>query len=137
MTLWRHFNTQNSTFVAFWTIFCRFQPFFNNNMEITPIKPCSLHSGDFWKNFSHKFLTSLDFWRQINLPKQHFLNFLEKILQISEFYSNITSIEIIYNFQEVILKQIFPKKLHRFCLLPSFWSLKQHFWAFWRIFDDE
>jgi len=60
----------------------------------------------------------MSFW----LPKQHFLGILRKLKQISAFYSTIkgnlplkTMTVIIYNIQEIILKQIFPQNF------PLFW----------------
>ena len=91
----------------------------------------------FPKNFHH-FSPTTSFWP----PKQHFLSILDKFWQISAFYSTVTSKlppyhkgDCLYNTQEVILKQFFPKIFHHFGPMTSFWPPKNStFWAFLTIF---
>ena len=94
----------------------------------------------FPKNFHH-FSPTTSFWP----PKQHFLSILDQFWQISAFYSTVTSKlppyhkgDCLYNTQEVILKQFFPK----FFTILALWrhfdppktALFEHFWRFFAYF---
>ena len=95
----------------------------------------------FPKNFHH-FSPRTSFWP----PKQHFLSILDQFWQISAFYSTVTSKlppyhkgDCLYNTQEVILKQFFPK----FFTILALWrhfdppktALFEHFWQFFYRFQ--